>query len=174
MNWKSMLKKEAESAYRAAEGLVDLVDDDKLGWRPSSGSNWLTTGQLLNHLSGACGAMCKGFATGDWGGPPEALQDTEEAMDMLPPAEKFPAMASVAEAKAALAADKRLALEMIESTTEDALSGRRMTAPWDSAERALGEWFTESIEHLVSHKAQLFYYLKLQGVPVHTGHLWGM
>jgi hypothetical protein len=30
------------------------------------------------------------------------------------------------------------------------------------------------IGHLAQHKAQLFYYLKLQGKPVHTGHLYGM
>jgi len=30
------------------------------------------------------------------------------------------------------------------------------------------------IGHLATHKAQLFYYLKLQGKPVNTGHLWGV
>jgi hypothetical protein len=26
----------------------------------------------------------------------------------------------------------------------------------------------------IPHAGQLFYYLKLQGKPVNTGHLWGM
>jgi hypothetical protein len=30
------------------------------------------------------------------------------------------------------------------------------------------------LAHLAQHKGQLFYYLKLMGRPVHTGHLWGM
>jgi hypothetical protein len=30
------------------------------------------------------------------------------------------------------------------------------------------------IQHLAQHKGQLFYYLKLQGKPVNTAHLWGM
>ena len=30
------------------------------------------------------------------------------------------------------------------------------------------------VEHLATHKAQLFYYLKLQGKDVDTMHLWGM
>jgi hypothetical protein len=30
------------------------------------------------------------------------------------------------------------------------------------------------VEHLAQHKGQLFYYFKLQGKPVNTGHLWGM
>jgi hypothetical protein len=29
------------------------------------------------------------------------------------------------------------------------------------------------VDHLASHKSQLFYYLKLMGRPVHTGSLWG-
>ena len=29
-------------------------------------------------------------------------------------------------------------------------------------------------EHLAQHKAQLFYYLKLQGKDVNTMHLYGM
>jgi hypothetical protein len=31
-----------------------------------------------------------------------------------------------------------------------------------------------SVQHLAQHKGHLFYYLKLQGKPVHTGDLWGM
>jgi len=174
MNWKKLLHRQAEDAYRATEGLLCLVDDDKLGWKPASGSNWLTTGQLLKHLTGACGAMCRGFVTSDWGIPPEPSQDLEEAVDMLPPAERFPAVGSVAEAERELAADKRVALEMIERTDEKDLWERRTSAPWDPTERTLGEGLTESIEHLVSHKAQLYYYLKLQGVDVNTGHLWGI
>jgi hypothetical protein len=30
------------------------------------------------------------------------------------------------------------------------------------------------VGHLAQHKGQLFYYLKLQGKPVNTAHLWGM
>ena len=38
----------------------------------------------------------------------------------------------------------------------------------------LGRRLLQMVEHLNQHKGQLFYYLKLQGVPVHTGNLWGM
>jgi len=30
------------------------------------------------------------------------------------------------------------------------------------------------VNHLLSHKGQLFYYLKLQGREVNTMHLWGV
>ena len=173
MNWTKLLTKQAESTYRATEGLLTLVDDEHLTWKPSSGANWLTVGQLLDHIATACGATCKGFATGDWGIPPEAFQDMEPG-DMLPPAEKFPSVASVQQAKDALTADKRVTFETIASVGEEALANRRVTAPWDPRERILAEGLLESIEHLASHKAQLYYYLKLQGVNVNTGHLWGM
>ena len=67
MDWKELLTKEIELTYAVSEGLLDLVDEDSLQWKPGTG-----------------------------------------------------------------------------------------------------------VDHLKEHKAQLFYYLKLQGKPVHTGNLWGM
>lgn len=173
MNWQSHLKHHAEAAYRAVEGLFDLATEDMLSWKPETGTNWLTTAQLLEHITGACGAMCKGFATGDWGAPEGAFEEMAPE-DMLPPAEKFPAVSSLDEAQAKLAADKKLAFDVIGNVSEDDLNNRKMTAPWDPTERPLGDWIMESIEHLVAHKSQLFYYLKLQGADVNTRHLWGM
>jgi len=36
----------------------------------------------------------------------------------------------------------------------------------------LGLRLLQMIEHLKMHKSQLFYYLKLQGLPVNTMDLW--
>ena len=47
-------------------------------------------------------------------------------------------------------------------------------APWDPRPVILGYRLPQTITHLNQHKAQLFYYLKLQGNPVNTSHLWGM
>ncbi len=69
MNWTKLIGHEIETTYKAAEGLMDLVDEDQLGWKPSTGSNWMTTGQLLRHMTSACGSSCRGFVTGDWGMP---------------------------------------------------------------------------------------------------------
>ena len=69
MNWSELLKREIESTYKATEGLLDLVDNNKLGWKPGTGSNWMTMGQVLMHLTIACGAPMQGFVTGDWGIP---------------------------------------------------------------------------------------------------------
>ncbi|MCK6459892.1 MAG: DinB family protein [Planctomycetes bacterium] len=169
MNWTELLKTRIEDVYHATEGLIGLVDDKSLGWKPATGSNWMTTGQLLKHVETACGHCCKGFVTGDWGMPADAT-----AEDMLPSADKMPATKSVAETRKALAADKKLALQMVVEAGEKSLGGKKVAAPWDPTERLLGEQFLSMIGHLATHKAQLFYYLKLQGKPVHTGNLYGM
>ena len=51
MNWTKTLEAEMENNYRAAEGLIKLVDKDKLSWKPATGANWMTTGQLLQHIT---------------------------------------------------------------------------------------------------------------------------
>lgn len=174
MNWTELLEQQVNETYRATEGLLDLVDDAALDWKPASGENWMTTGQLLKHITTACGACFKGFVTGDWGMPEGVSLDDAPPEDMLPPAEKMPASASVAEARQELAADKQLAFDMIAQAGEDGLANRTVAAPWDPTPQSLGYMLNAMVGHLATHKAQLFYYLKLQGKPVNTGHLWGV
>lgn len=172
MSWTELLKREINSKYRVTENLMGLVEDDQLDWKPSSGSNWMTTGQVLSHLTNACGAGFRGFVTGDWGLPDGVDMSKLPPEEMLPPAEKMPAVGSVAEAKKLLAEDKQVALEMLSKCSEEDLMSKPAPAPWDSSEMILGHRLLEMVGHLFSHSHQLFYYLKLQGKPVNTGHLW--
>lgn len=48
-----LVRGEIDGVYRATEGLVKLVRDGELGWKPPVGKNWMTVGQLLEHLYGA-------------------------------------------------------------------------------------------------------------------------
>jgi hypothetical protein len=169
MNWTKLLETKIEESYHAADGLMQLVDDKSLSWKPSSGSNWMTSAQLLMHLTNAGGTCIRGFVTGEWPMPKDATME-----DMLPPAERLPAVKSVAEARKLLAADKALALEMVHKAGEKDLAGKMLAAPWNPTPKPLGLQCLEMVEHLASHKSQLFYYLKLQGKPVNTGNLWGM
>ena len=174
MNWTNLLQDEIDSAYRAAEGLLGMVDEDKLNWKPPTGSNWMTTGQLLKHLTDACGGTFKGFVTGDWGFP-EAVDPSQIPPDqMLLPAEKLPCCSSVAEAKRLLAADRKTALEMLAQCSEERLAKEPAPAPWDPRPMPLGHRLLGMVGHLDLHKSQLFYYLKLQGKPVNTMHMYGM
>lgn len=85
----------------------------------------------------------------------------------------MPSLGSVAEALEALAGDHELARRMLEEA-----AGRLdepTPAPWDPQNPLpLGQQLLGMVTHLNTHKAQLFYYLKLQGQPVNTLHLYGM
>jgi hypothetical protein len=174
MNWTELLRTEIEDMYKATNGLLDLVDEDQLDWKPSTGQNWMTMGQLLRHISDACGAPIRGFCTGDWGMPEGVDVGEMPAEEMLSPAEKLPTVSSVAEARRLLVEDRELALKTLAQAGEERLANDMVAAPWNPEEMLLGQRLLSMAYHLGSHKAQLFYYLKLQGKPVHTGHLWGM
>jgi uncharacterized damage-inducible protein DinB len=151
-----------------------MVSDSELDWKPETGENWMTVGQLLMHMTSACGFCMRGIATGDWGLPEGQTYEEMPEEEMLPPAEKMPAVASVGEAKEKLGADRELSVEMVRTVGEMDLAGKMVTVPWNQeTPRTLGHHFLHMIDHLASHKSQLFYYLKLLGRPVHTGSLWG-
>ena len=169
-----LLKQEANGMYAATEKLFRMVDKDKLGWKPATGRNWMTTGQLIRHCASACGSGIKGFVSEDWGLPAGTKMEDIPPDEMMPPAEKMLPYDSVEEALKALAADKAMALEYIGKAGEANLLTRRMVAPWGGPEVTLYQHLMTSLQHLGQHKGQLFYYLKLQGKDVNTMHLWGM
>jgi uncharacterized damage-inducible protein DinB len=173
MEWKDYIRAEIEYTFSVTEKLIDMVSPAMLDWKPETGSNWMTMGQLLQHITNACGSGIKGFATGDWGIPPEAMEnmDTE---DMLPPASKLPTAESITKVKELLKEDEKMALEILDKCSEERLANEIAKAPWDQLEPVLGQRLMQMVDHLKQHKGQLFYYLKLQNKPVNTGHLWGM
>jgi len=173
MNWTELLKAEIQSTYKTTEGLLALVGDDSLPWKPSTGSNWMTTGQLLRHMTQGCGAAFRAFITGDWGLPEGKDINELTPEEQLPPAEKLPTIESVAEARRLLQEDKAIAFQMLASTSEEQLAHTPAPAPWDPTEMVLGHRLMQMVDHQKQHKGQLFYYLKLQGKPVSTPDLWG-
>jgi len=174
MNWVELLKNEIENTYKVTDGLLDLVDYESLDWKPSTENNWMTMGQLLMHITNACGAAMRGFVTNDWGLPEGIDVSDLSPEEMLPPAEKLPTVGSIVEAKELLAKDRQLALDMLAECNEDKLSSETVSAPWDPTDIILGYRLLQMVSHLSQHKSQLFYYLKLLGKPVNTSHLWGM
>ncbi|HRJ77805.1 MAG: hypothetical protein HPKKFMNG_00794 [Planctomycetes bacterium] len=169
MKYSDLIKSEIEATYAATEGLIKLVDTSNLNWRPTTGKNWMTVGQLLKHIPTACGFCIRGFVTGQWGMP-----DGADGSDMLPSAEKMPSVKNVEEALKELAADKKLALETLAKVSEKDLESKMIAAPWGGPPMPLGVHCHQMVGHLANHKAQLFYYLKLLGKDVNTMHLYGM
>lgn len=172
MNWRQLLTEEIEYGYAVADKVMAPVED--LDWKPETGSNWMTTGQLIKHLATCCGPTFRGFVTGDWGMPAGVDLNEMKPEDMLLPAEAMPTIDSVAAAREELAEDKKLTLKMLEKVSDEDLDTKPAPAPWDPRPMILGHRLLAMVLHIMQHRGQLYYYLKLQGHPVNTGDLWGM
>lgn len=173
MNWTQLLKSEIETTYSTTEKLLDKVNPESLEWKPATGCNWMTTGQLLKHMSNGCGAGCKALVTGDWGLPEGKKFEDLSPEEIFPPAEKLPTTADIPEAKRLLAEDKVLAIQMLDEAGEDFLN-KQAPIPWaPETLLPMGQHLLRMVQHLDRHKSQLFYYLKLQGIPLNTVDLWG-
>jgi hypothetical protein len=171
---KQVLRDEAEPTYVITEKLFKKLTNNDLNWKPSTGKNWMTLGQLLMHCAKfGCGESLKGFITGDWG-MPESTGEAPPPESTLPPAEALPTVESIEQALTLLEEDKKLALKLIEDLDESTLLTKRLAAPWGGPELTLFQQLEMMIMHLIQHKGQLFYYLKLMGKDVSTGDLWGM
>ncbi len=174
MNWTQLITSEMEETYAVTDKLMGMLNDDDLTWKPATGRNWMTAGQLLEHLTTACGMCCKGFVTGDWGLPEGVDFKDIPGENMLPSAEKMPSVESVAAARKTLAEDRNVGLAMVQQAGEEELGSKMMSAPWEQGkDKLLGKHMLDMVDHLSIHKAQLFYYLKLMGRPVDTKSLWG-
>jgi uncharacterized damage-inducible protein DinB len=167
---KAVLLEEAETVYVVTERLFRRVTDDDLSWKPATGRNWMTVGQLLMHCAAnGCGKAVQGFVRGNW---PFEAEDPEEA-DHLPSAAELPSVDSVDQALAVLEADRGLALSCLAEVDEEDLLTKRLSAPWGGREMSLFQHLLDMIQHLAQHKGQLFYYLKLMGRDVDSSDLWG-
>ena len=170
MSLKEVLTQEAETTYAVTARLFAHVSDAELEWKPAlRGTEWMNLGQLLMHCATCgCGMAVRGFITGDWGVPGGAAEVAQ-----LPPAAALPSVRSVSEALTLLEADRRLTLDGFAAVREDDLLARRSSAPWGGPVESLFQHLLHMIAHLVQHKGQLFYYLKLMGKDVATPDLWG-
>lgn len=162
---KKELAQLAETTYSQTAGLVKLVPGDKLDWRPSDTGNWWTMGQLLHHLPEATGGFMKGLIKGQW---------PEDEEDAPSPGDEYPSISSVAEAIEKLEASRALTKRLLAELPEDDYSTRTVVAPWDRVAFPLPGHLFGAVMHQVTHKTQLFFYLKLLGVNVDTRHLYGM
>jgi len=171
---KQVLLEETKKTYVVTENLFRKVDNNELNWKPNTGKNWMTVGQLLMHCaSGGCGKGVQGFLTGDWGPAGGEEPDDQEESNHLPQAEDLPYVDNVEQAIKILEGDKALAMSCISDAKEEDLLSKRLIAPWGGLEMSLFQHLLMMIAHLAQHKGQLFYYLKLMGKDVDSSDLWG-
>ncbi len=171
---KDILFNEAEKVYSITEKLFRCVDDAELSWKPPTGKNWMTIGQLMMHCACfGCGKAFVGFVKDDWGFAEGSLEETSEYDLHVPPAEVLTSVESVSQALELLSVDRNLTMNCIAEVEENKLLSVRLIAPWGGSELSLFQHLTLMIAHLNQHKGQLFYYLKLMGKDLNTTDLWG-
>ena len=152
----------ANQVYRATSGLMKLVPEDKLGWRPDDTGNWMSVGQLFEHLTTATGFCINAFITDEW-------PDVE-----MPQVDTMAALATVEEALEKLETDRLLTQKCLADLSEEDFSNKMVSAPWNPTPLPLWCQLLSMVEHQINHKAMLFAYLRLMGIEVNTMHLYGM
>ena len=174
MKWMELLTDEIVYSYSVTDHLMSLARDDELDWKPDHGSNWMSMGQLLMHMTDACGSTFEGLISGAWDIREEYAVNELDIQRIFPPADKLPSVNSVADARKLLSEDRKLALKSLKKCTEEELSGKYAPAPWTRHPMILGQRLLHMLFHLNQHKDQLYYYLKLTGKSVSTCNLYGM
>lgn len=174
MKWMELLTDEIVYSYSVTDHLMSLARDDELDWKPDHGSNWMSMGQLLMHMTDACGSTFEGLISGAWDIREEYAVNDLDIQRIFPPADKLPSVNSVADARKLLSEDRKLALKSLKKCTEEELSGKYAPAPWTRHPMILGQRLLHMLFHLNQHKDQLYYYLKLTGRSVSTCNLYGM
>ncbi|HSB80357.1 MAG TPA: DinB family protein [Candidatus Methylomirabilis sp.] len=150
----------AESIYRPTAKLISLAPANKLDWKPAKG-NYMSLGQLLHHL-----ATCPGVFVA-------------VVNNAFPPAEAF----------------QKFVEEDLKNTKTPEVAAREASRGWDESKAALqsvsdGDFQSKMVsvpwgppmplwrvslgmaDHWVNHKYQLFFYLKLLGLPVNSMTLY--
>ncbi|MGE5340765.1 MAG: DinB family protein [Candidatus Omnitrophota bacterium] len=163
MNKKDFIEM-MHSVQAPLKGMIEMVPDDKLDWAPAKG--FMNIAQLLQHLSDNW-SFLKMIAENKSGDVD--MKAIEESMKL----ENLPSCTK-AEALKAIEADLNNAISYIETNiNDDDFFSKEITSPWGFK----GEVWKAILmlrEHQVNHKMQLHLYLKMLGLPVHTGTLYGM
>jgi uncharacterized damage-inducible protein DinB len=149
-----------EQMFAPTEPLFRLVPPDKIDWKPTESS--FTCGQLMAHMAIALERYGNGIATGAWG--------VGSMKEIFLGNRRTPSL-STDEAVELLKTNYDLFMSLLRGLSEEDFNTGEVDSPqlgrvprWRVAMLA--------VEHHLDHKAELFMYLKLLGVRVHTGHLY--
>ncbi len=155
--------KQMKMSQAPLKAMVEMIPEDKVDWAPDNG--FMTMGQLIKHLAENW-IIIKMMVTNDWPMPPEQVT---EAMKL----ENLTAY-SKTEALAGMEKDLNGAVAYLENEiSEEDFFNKEVTAPWGFNGK-IWEAVLMGKNHLAHHKMQLHLYLKLLGLPVNTGTLYGM
>jgi uncharacterized damage-inducible protein DinB len=141
--------------------LFRQVPEDKIGWQPTKES--FTAGQLMHHMAFALQFNANGIGKNEWSIP--SLRHVLVANRRTP-------TVSVNEAVSLYEKTSAQFLETFTLMPDDEF----FTAEVDSIQLGkVQKWKIAlfALDHHLNHKAELFMYLKLMGIKVHSGDLYG-
>jgi hypothetical protein len=156
---KLLLEKIAEQVQRA-EHLNGLIPPDKIEWRPSP--DVLRVCDLLGHLLECLAGFCATLYTIH----PERLAHFARLRE-----KPVNHCCGTEEAQARMREYLESITEGFQVLTDEELSQMLPTVFVSEGEPVL-TLLLGNLEHLINHKYQLFFYLKLLGVPVGTSDLY--
>lgn len=156
----SLLLAKVREQVALLERLLGLIPPDKLDWRPRAGA--FRTDELLGHLLECLAGFCAALYALN----PERLSHFEQ-LRQLPVNHRC----GVEEARERI---RQYAAHIEEgfSLIGDRDLARRVPTVFAERGEAAMTLLLGNLEHLINHKYQLFFYLKLMGVPVSTGDLY--
>lgn len=159
-NLPALILSKLEEQVDRARHLLDLIPPDKIEWRPLPESFRLceVLGHLLECLAGFCASL---YAVN-----PQALAHFASLRNL-----PVNHCCGVAEARERILAYDACIREGFAHLTDDDLA-RLITTIFVSDGEALITILLGNLEHFINHKYQLFFYLKLLGVPVGTTDLY--
>ncbi len=140
--------------------LLALVEEDKLDWQPEENSFKMSEllGHLLECLAGLCAVLQKTH--------PDRLAHFERLREM-----KVNHRCGIEEARLRIRDYERSIQEGFSILTDSDLTRRIPTVFVPEGEAVL-TLLLGNLEHIVNHKHQLFFYLKLLGASVETRDIY--
>ena len=144
----------------STEPLFRMVPVETLHWKPTEKS--FTAAQLMTHMGEALSAYAGGVASGDWGfsSMREVFVTNRKTREL-----------TIDEAVQLFKVNLEKYQRCVGALSDEEFDHGEIDSPqlgrvprWRAAMLA--------VEHHVTHKAELFMYLKFKDVQVHTGHLY--
>ena len=158
---ESLVAKIREQIERT-EHLLSLVPHDRLSWRPPAPAPTLSLEDLIGHLLDCTSGFCAVLLAVE----PVRLAHFAALRDLPVNGPSNPA-----EASARLSVYRAHIDEGFAALTDEQLS-RRIPTVFVAEGETMLTLLLGNLEHLLNHKFQLFFYLKMLGVPVGTSDLY--
>jgi len=148
--------------FVSLDRLIGLVPGDKLDWSPSPGA--FQTCELLGHILECLAGFCAVL----YAARPDELAHLSQLRDL-----EVNHRCGIDEARRRISEYATHIREGFSRLRDEDL-GRRLPTVFNAEGDAVLTLLLNNLEHLINHKYQLFFYLKLTGVTVGTTDLYSL